>query len=74
MKNEARIPKTLRQAFRAGFSLAGAVSNLRFASWKTITGSMEIVRNSQLVLVPFKAELRFAKPRPWRARTRRGGI
>ena len=68
MRKPSAIPKTLRQAFRAGFSLAGAVDNLRFPDWKTVAGNLEIVRNSQFVLVPFRAELRFAKPRAQRKR------
>ena len=68
MKQTNAIPKTLGQAFRAGFALAGAVDNLRFPDWKTVAGNLEIVRNSQFVLVPFRAELRFAKPRARRTR------
>jgi hypothetical protein len=68
VRKPSAIPKSLRQAFRAGFSLDGAVDNLRFADWKTIVGNLEIVRNSQFALVPFRAELRFAKPRTQRKR------
>jgi hypothetical protein len=63
MRKPSAIPKTLGQAFRAGFSRAGAVSNMRFQDWKTIVGDLEIVRESRIVLVPFRAEMRFAKPR-----------
>ncbi len=68
MRKPSAIPKTLGQAFRAGFSLAGAVDNLRFQSWKVIAGNLEIVRNSQVVLVPFRAEMRFTQPRAPRKR------
>lgn len=68
MRKPSAIPKTLGQAFRAGFSLAGATRNMRFQDWKTIAGDLEIVRDHQFALVPFKAELQFAKPRAPRGR------
>jgi len=60
VRKPSAIPKTLSQAFRAGFSLAGAVDNLRFQSWKVIVENLEIVRN--------RAEMRFAQPRAPRTR------
>jgi hypothetical protein len=68
VRKPSAFPKSLAQAFRAGYSLAGAVHNMRFLDWKTIGGNLEIIRNSQVALVPFRAELRFAKPRAPRKR------